>query len=95
MVNQAKSEYDCIRLLREIQLMKNLNQFTTSLVNQTNKPTAKNLTAQTTQPTISNLFVPQLIEIICPGNSYNESTPSTRCGSELNLHKELAENETS
>ena len=80
MVNQDRSEYDCIRLIREIQLMKNLNQFTTRLLKQTNKPTAKHLTSQSS---VSNVFVPQLIEIICPkiSKKWDDSTPSTHVGS--------------
>ena len=87
MVNQAKSEYDCVRILREIQIMKKLNESTTCLLKQTNKqtskPTAKNFT---NEPIVSNLFVPQLIDIICPKNSnrVDESSPSTECGSGFN-----------
>ena len=56
--------------------MRKLNELTTSLLKQTNKPTAKNLTAESN---ISNMFFPQLIDIICPRMKIkqNDSTIST------------------
>ena len=39
MINQVKSDYDCIRLIREIQIMRKLNDLSAQLLKQTSKPT--------------------------------------------------------
>ena len=56
MENQTNTEYDTIKLLREIQLMKRLQQL------------CSKLSLQETGVDVCNMFTPELIDIICPMN---------------------------
>jgi len=58
MVNQTTTEYDAIKVLREIQLMKRLNDLSASVYKEVN-PTESDASAK-------GLFVPELIDVICP-----------------------------
>ena len=73
MENQTNTEYDTIKLLREIQLMKRLQQL------------CAKISKQETGEEVCNLFTPELIDIICPMNeqirkdlkTYTPETDST------------------
>jgi len=58
MVEQASTEYDCTKLLREIQLFKRLNHLSESIL--------RKLEGQGTSVNGKGLFVPELIDIITP-----------------------------
>ena len=58
MVNQTKTEYDCIKVLREIQLMKRVNDLCHRVGKESN--------IEEMGMNFKNLFIPELIDVICP-----------------------------
>ena len=68
MENQAKTEYDCVKILREVQIMNELNNLTQKLHSSipTNQiPANEN---------IRSTFVPEVLDIICLGNPQKSQT---------------------
>lgn len=59
MINQTKNEADMIKVLREIKIMRKLNAISKSYLK------ASKLT-KTAQNGSRNLYIPELIDIICP-----------------------------
>ena len=64
MVDQTKTEYDCVKMLREIQIMRKLNELSQAL----HKKTAKSGKVGTLKGNVTpkSIFLPELIDIICP-----------------------------
>ena len=69
MVNQTTTEYDAIKVLREIQLMKRLNDLSATAL--------KELKLKDKEINGKNLFVPELIDVICPVAKGGTSCPSS------------------
>lgn len=81
LVNQCGSEYECVKVLREIQLMKKLNKLGSPIKGPSNS---------------SDCFAANLIEIICPKDNENKLTTSTHSESQLSdLSEELDDEDQS
>lgn len=63
MINQTGTEYDVIKVLREIQLMRQLNELSQMYYKKDN---TDNLNLSDDKINGRNLFVPELIDIILP-----------------------------
>ena len=64
MVDQTKTEYDCVKMLREIQIMRKLNELSQALHCKTAK--SGKVGALKGNVTPKSIFLPELIDIICP-----------------------------
>ena len=92
MINRTNTEYDVIKILREIQLMRKLNDLSTGIFQSSCKELNKEKfikafkknphSPRTTVTKGKGIFIPELIDIICPQSSQGVPTqPSSAGGS--------------